>query len=302
MKMVQTEEPTTTTESITEDEAALYDRQIRLWGLEAQNRLRNSSVLLVGLSGAGAEIAKNLMLAGLKSLTLMDHNNVSEGDRDAQFLAPVDTIGQNRAEASRLRTEQLNPMVQVIVDTDALESKDADFFEKFNLVCLVNQAYEQIERVNEICRKFNIKMCAAGVYGWFGYGFSDLLEHEFIDEVKMLAPSNSNEVHVLDGKGDGPEAKKRKVDEEETAMIKHTIDFSSWSDAMNVDWSRKGTLGKAKRSLTPAYFVIRSLLEAQKLGDNATLPEVIGKAWKDEVERCKLDLEEQKCKPEDFMK
>ena len=30
---------------ITEDEAALYDRQIRLWGLDAQKRLEISNVI-----------------------------------------------------------------------------------------------------------------------------------------------------------------------------------------------------------------------------------------------------------------
>lgn len=35
-------------------------------------RIRNSKVLLAGLTGCGAEIAKNLVLAGLKSLTLLD--------------------------------------------------------------------------------------------------------------------------------------------------------------------------------------------------------------------------------------
>ncbi|CAM5129083.1 unnamed protein product [Natator depressus] len=44
---------------ISEEEAAQYDRQIRLWGLEAQRRLRASRVLLVGMKGLGAEVAKN---------------------------------------------------------------------------------------------------------------------------------------------------------------------------------------------------------------------------------------------------
>uniref|UniRef100_A0A3B3Z6V8 THIF-type NAD/FAD binding fold domain-containing protein n=1 Tax=Periophthalmus magnuspinnatus TaxID=409849 RepID=A0A3B3Z6V8_9GOBI len=61
---------------ISEEEAAQYDRQIRLWGLEAQKRLRASRVLLAGLGGLGAEIAKNLILAGVKGVTLLDHKQV----------------------------------------------------------------------------------------------------------------------------------------------------------------------------------------------------------------------------------
>lgn len=39
-------------------------------------RLRNGSVLIVGMSGLGAEVAKNLMLCGLKALTIMDNKIV----------------------------------------------------------------------------------------------------------------------------------------------------------------------------------------------------------------------------------
>lgn len=34
-------------------------------------------MLLVGLKGLGAEVAKNLILAGVKALTLLDHHQVS---------------------------------------------------------------------------------------------------------------------------------------------------------------------------------------------------------------------------------
>lgn len=38
---------------ITAEEAKLYDRQIRLWGVDAQKNLRSANVLVIGLSGTG---------------------------------------------------------------------------------------------------------------------------------------------------------------------------------------------------------------------------------------------------------
>lgn len=61
---------------ITEDEAALYDRQIRLWGVDAQRRLLSSRILIINMKGLGAEIAKNLVLGGINCLTLLDSNEV----------------------------------------------------------------------------------------------------------------------------------------------------------------------------------------------------------------------------------
>jgi len=39
-------------------------------------RLRAAKVLLVGIGGLGAEVAKNIVLSGIKSLTILDHRQV----------------------------------------------------------------------------------------------------------------------------------------------------------------------------------------------------------------------------------
>ncbi|KAJ1913322.1 E1 ubiquitin-activating protein aos1, partial [Tieghemiomyces parasiticus] len=67
--------------TITADEAALYDRQIRLWGLEAQQRLRNAHVRVINLrSPIALELCKNLTLAGIGRLTLTDDRLVETAD------------------------------------------------------------------------------------------------------------------------------------------------------------------------------------------------------------------------------
>jgi len=68
------------------DEIALYDRQIRLWGMTAQQKIRNANILLVTMKGLGNEIAKNLTLAGIASLTLHDNTPVTEDDLCTQFF------------------------------------------------------------------------------------------------------------------------------------------------------------------------------------------------------------------------
>ena len=50
----------------------LYGRQLGVFGLEAMGRLVALDVLVVGLRGVGVEAAKNLILAGPRSVTLFD--------------------------------------------------------------------------------------------------------------------------------------------------------------------------------------------------------------------------------------
>ena len=55
--------------------------------------LRGSRVLLIGLGGLGAEIAKNLTLSGIKSITLLDHCVAKKGS--ANFLVSAERYGDN---------------------------------------------------------------------------------------------------------------------------------------------------------------------------------------------------------------
>lgn len=55
--------------------------------------LRAARVLLIGLGGLGAEIAKNLTLSGIKSLTLLDDRVAAENS--ANFLISREHIGKN---------------------------------------------------------------------------------------------------------------------------------------------------------------------------------------------------------------
>lgn len=45
---------------------------LRPAGLPAQQRLASSNVLVVGLGGVGVELAKNVILAGPRSVTVVD--------------------------------------------------------------------------------------------------------------------------------------------------------------------------------------------------------------------------------------
>uniref|UniRef100_A0A3P8YP77 SUMO-activating enzyme subunit 1 n=1 Tax=Esox lucius TaxID=8010 RepID=A0A3P8YP77_ESOLU len=243
---------------ISEEEAAQYDRQIRLWGLDAQKRLRGSRVLLVGLRGLGAEVAKNLILAGVKGLTLLDHEQVTEESCRAQFLIPVSAQGQNRAQASLERAQYLNPMVAVKADTDRVEEKPDEFFLQFDAVCLTGCSRDLMIRVDQLCSQNNIKVFCGDVFGYHGYMFSDLgLEHNYVEEKPKAVKPKTEESN----EHDGPEAKKPKVDPSETTMIKKVnVDFCCLKDALEVDWTSE----KAKSSLkrTPVdYFLLHVLLK-----------------------------------------
>ena len=252
----------TASKAITEEEAQLYDRQIRLWGLDAQKRLRASRVLVAGIKGLGCEVVKNLVLAGINSLTMIDHENLTKEDTDSQFLAPREKIGSNRAEASVDRVRQLNPGVEVKVDTSNLESKDASFFtENFDLVVVTNFPKETIVKINQMCRNGGVKFFAGDIFGYFGYSFMDLVNHEYVEEVKQTAPAvkSESEENKQSSGDEPPKAKKPRTveaEEPETKIEKRSMSFVPLEDALKVDWTQDAYKKRIKRMDT-SYFLLQ---------------------------------------------
>lgn len=87
-------DPEETTTTFSAAEAAVYDRQMRLWGVEAQQRLQRSHVLVAGLSALGSELAKNLALSGM-AVTLQDASAVSAAAVGSQFFLDEADVGKN---------------------------------------------------------------------------------------------------------------------------------------------------------------------------------------------------------------
>ena len=55
-----------------EIDESLYSRQLYVLGHEAMKKMQSSDVLISGMGGLGVEIAKNVILGGVKSVTLHD--------------------------------------------------------------------------------------------------------------------------------------------------------------------------------------------------------------------------------------
>jgi len=55
----------------------------------------HAASILVGLNGYGAEVAKNIILARVKSITFFDHRPATAQDAYSQFFISKDQLGKN---------------------------------------------------------------------------------------------------------------------------------------------------------------------------------------------------------------
>jgi len=157
-------------EGATIDEA-LYSRQLYVLGAEAMRRMMGSSVLIIGLNGLGVEIAKNVVLAGVKSVSLHDDAPTKMADLGSQFFLREADIGQPRAEVTRPRLAELNNYVPVAVHTGAL-TPEAVCQHSIVVVCDGVPLSEAVS-INEACRSAGVRFIMTETFGVFGYAFCD---------------------------------------------------------------------------------------------------------------------------------
>ncbi|XP_077877477.1 ubiquitin-like modifier-activating enzyme 6 isoform X4 [Ictidomys tridecemlineatus] len=172
--------PIMSTESVEIDDA-LYSRQRYVLGDTAMQKMAKSHVFLSGMGGLGLEIAKNLVLAGIKALTIHDTEKCQAWDLGTNFFLCEDDVvnGRNRAEAILYRIAELNPYVRVTLSSVPFnESTDLSFLHKYQCVVVTEMKLTLQKKVNEYCRSHYppIKFISADVHGIWSRLFCDFGE------------------------------------------------------------------------------------------------------------------------------
>jgi len=160
----------------------LVSRIIPILGTGNLLKLMGLKVLISGLSGLGAEIAKNLILTGIGSVTLHDTVSVTHNDLSSHFYLSEADIGKNRAGASLPRLSELNPYSKTRLHTEELTD---EFLADFKVVVVTDcPSEEKLARISDFCHNHKpaIVFIRADIRGLFCTVFTDFgPSHEIFD-------------------------------------------------------------------------------------------------------------------------
>ena len=107
--------PYNRTVTLSPDELRRYSRHLVLpqVGREGQERLRASSVLLVGAGGLGSPMALYLAAAGIGRIGIIDFDVVDETNLQRQIVHDTASIGESKVRSAAKRINELNSHVVV---------------------------------------------------------------------------------------------------------------------------------------------------------------------------------------------
>ena len=158
----------------------LFSRQLGVYGLETQRSLQALDVLILGLRGVGIEAAKNLILAGPRSVTLHDPAPATVVDLGTNFYLTPECLGRPRDVACLPRLSELAPRHTRV----ALLGPAPLDFAPFAVVVAADPSVprSKVEAWSAACHAAGKPFIHAAVYGAAGFMFSDFgAAHEVKD-------------------------------------------------------------------------------------------------------------------------
>lgn len=138
-------------------------------GRKGQTRLKNSSVLIVGVGGLGSPVALYLAAAGVGTLGLVDFDEVDITNLQRQILHGTEEIGKPKLESAKRRISSVNPNVQIVEHSCRLDSHNAlEIMENYDVVVDGTDNFPTRYLVNDACVLLGKPNVYGSIFRWEG--------------------------------------------------------------------------------------------------------------------------------------
>ncbi len=164
------------TDYISDEDYARYSRQINYFaeflgseaeGIAAQIKLMNSHIGVFGCGAVGGNIALQLVMAGVKEITLFDMDDVEQSDVGRHMFYSCSSVGENKVIALKNQLLEIDHEVKVNCICSAMKPTDNIEPVIEHLDFIINTLDEPYigytsSKISRICVKHNIPHFIAG--------------------------------------------------------------------------------------------------------------------------------------------
>ena len=158
-------------ESLTVDEVRRYSRHLIIpdVAMDGQKRLKNAKVLCIGAGGLGSPALMYLAAAGVGTLGIVEFDTVDESNLQRQIIHGQSDIGRSKAESARDSVKEINPLVQVNVHEERLDSENVmELFAQYDLIVDGTDNFATRYLVNDACVLLNKPYVWGSIYRFDG--------------------------------------------------------------------------------------------------------------------------------------
>ncbi len=148
-----------------------YIRQLILpgFGKEAQDKLQNAKVLVVGIGGLGCPALQYLVATGVGNIGIIDADTISLSNLHRQLLFTDTEIGQKKVTVAEGKMKELNE--HVVIESypfDLAKENALDLISKYDLVIDGTDNFSAKYLMNDACVLLNKPWIYGAVSGYEG--------------------------------------------------------------------------------------------------------------------------------------
>jgi len=153
------------------EEVRRYSRHLIIpdVGMAGQKRLKNAKVLCVGAGGLGSPALLYLAAAGVGTLGIVEFDVVDESNLQRQVIHGQSDVGRPKAESARDSIKEINPLVQVNLHEERLDSTNVmEIFAQYDLIVDGTDNFATRYLVNDACVLLNKPYVWGSIYRFDG--------------------------------------------------------------------------------------------------------------------------------------
>ena len=147
---------------LTNPEIMRYGRHLIMpeVGVEGQEKLKASKLLMIGAGGLGSPAALYLAASGVGEITILDPDVVDVSNLQRQILHDTSSVGIPKVESAKKRMAEINPFVRVNAIQDAVSTENVmQLVADHDIVVDGTDNFETRYIVNDACvlnKKLNV--------------------------------------------------------------------------------------------------------------------------------------------------
>jgi adenylyltransferase/sulfurtransferase len=143
---------------LTSSEKTRYQKHLLLpqIGIEGQEKLKSTKVLVVGAGGLGCPVLLYLAAAGIGKIGIIDNDAVDLTNLQRQVLYKVEDIGNPKALVATKRLLAMNDSIEVEAILHRLKKENAlQYIQQYDIVVDCTDNFTTRYLINDICVKLN---------------------------------------------------------------------------------------------------------------------------------------------------
>ncbi|MCB2178673.1 molybdopterin-synthase adenylyltransferase MoeB [bacterium] len=156
---------------LSHEEIKRYSRHLLIpeVGLEGQEKLKESSVLIVGTGGLGSPVSMYLAAAGVGHIGLVDYDVVDYSNLQRQVIHGSSTLGELKVDSAKQRLLDINPDIEITTYNELFTSANAmEIAKNYDMIIDGTDNFPTRYLINDVCVMLGIPNVYGSIYRFDG--------------------------------------------------------------------------------------------------------------------------------------